>query len=582
VYSPLYPLRLGGTPIDDRRSEKILSFLLGQGLIGRRHTHPPEAPSLRTLQLVHTVEYLEKLHQPGSLVPIVGYDVGDDLQQRALEAQRLAVGGTRLATRLALQRGGLAFNLGGGFHHARPGAGRGFCIFNDVAVAIAAARDAGFLDPILVIDLDLHDGDGTRAAFANDPTVFTFSIHNRNWDLEPATASLSIELPGEVEDQTYLDTLHGELSRLVETVQPGLVYYLAGTDPAFDDRLGNWRISATGLLGRDRYVVEELESRLEDVPLVILLAGGYGNNTWRYTARFLAWLLADREIEPPSNEAATLARYRRLFETLTPRQFGGEESSASDGTWDISHQDIYGDLMGPKRSQRFLGYFSPHGVELALERSGFLDRLRQTGFSRPQVEFDLENPAGETVRIYGDPSHRDLLVEVRLRRDLRSVPKMRLLSLEWLLMQNPQARFTPDRKRLPGQNHPGLGLLSDMMALLVLISEKLQFDGISFVPSHYHLAIKGKRYLRFLKPEDEAWFGAVRDAVRGLSLRTATRAVEEGQLVDGENNPVAWRPMLMVIPLSARLRHLVGGSEYQTSLQALRDRYRFRLEAETG
>jgi hypothetical protein len=412
--------------------------------------------------------------------------------------------------------------------------------------------------------------------------VFTFSIHNRHWDLEPATASLSIELPGEVEDLTYLDVLERELSRLVETVQPRLVYYLAGTDPAFDDRLGNWRISAAGLLARDRFVVEELESRLEDVPLVILLAGGYGNNAWRYTARFLAWLLTGREIEPPSNAAATLTRYRRLFDRLTLRGFSREKSSVSERTWDISDQDIYGDLMGPKRSQRFLGHFSPHGVELALERIGFLDRLRQTGYPRPQVEFDLENPAGETVRIYSDPSHTELLVEVRLRRDLRSIPRMRLLSLEWLLMQNPQGQFTPDRNRLPGQKHPGLGLLSDMMALLVLISEQLRFDGVSFVPSHYHLANKGKRYLRFLKPEDEAWFGAVREAVRGLSLLSATRAVEEGRLVDLENKPVAWRPMLMVIPISARLRDLVEGSEYTTSLQALHDRYEFRLEAGTA
>jgi acetoin utilization deacetylase AcuC-like enzyme len=207
-----------------------------------------------------------------------------------------------LAARRAREHQRIALHLSGGLHHARPETGGGFCVFNDVAVAITALRADGFDRPVLVVDLDLHDGNGTRAAFAHDPTVFTFSIHNRHWDQEEAEASRSVELAGEVDDARYLETLRAELPPIVEELRPGMVFYLAGTDVAADDKLGNWRLTAAGILARDRFVLESFGGRRPDLPFVLTLAGGYGKQTWRYTARFLAWLIGGRAIEPPTGD----------------------------------------------------------------------------------------------------------------------------------------------------------------------------------------------------------------------------------------------------------------------------------------
>ena len=578
VYTPAYRVRLRQSLLDRHRAAKVLSYLHTEGLIGRRTPRKPEPASLKNLTWVHTDAYLDSLHTPGALTPIFGAPVPDDQHQTVLDAQRYAVGGTRHATELAIERQRTVVNLGGGFHHARPDAGRGFCIFNDVAVAIHEARRNGFEGRILVIDLDLHDGDGTRAVFAEDPSVFTFSIHNRHWDDEPAVSSLSIELPGEVDDSTYLESIRNHLPKLLRDFAPELVYYLAGTDPAADDPLGNWRITQQGMLERDRYVIETTRELRPDAATVILLAGGYGQRTWRYTARFLAWLLSGGEHEPPTEAELVVARYRRIFEHLRPEELTADGDEVGEGTWDFSAEDIYGDLMGPKRSTRLLGLYSQHGVELVLERSGFFDRLRELGYPRPYLDFDLEHPAGETVRIYGNSARRDLLIELRVRRDAKTVPGRQLLSLEWLLMQNPRETFATDRNPLPGQKHPGLGLLNDMMALLILICEQSDLEGMVFVPSHFHLAAKGRKYLRFLSTDDAAWYRAVRRAVTDLSLRRATQAVADGRIIDPNGEPVPWRPMPMLLPISDSLKERVDGDEYWQAIETAESAYCFTLK----
>ena len=509
VYSPLYRVDLGSTPVDVLRAERIIAFLLAYGLLNPKHLLRPEVATLWDLRLAHGRRYLEALRHPESLHEIVGSEVWPDLHRQALLAQRAAVGGTILATRRALGSHDTVFNLGGGFHHASRLQGKGFCIFNDVAVAIRRARQDGFNGKILVIDLDLHDGNGTREIFADDPSVFTLSIHNQTWDLNPAAASLAIELGAEIEDAEYLATLHEHIPRLLAEVQPGLVYYLAGTDPALDDRMGNWRISAAGLLARDRLVMNRIRQESGQTPTVVTLAGGYGKETWRYTARTLAWLASGRStIEPPSTAAITIARYRHLTGELRTSRNQARNGSADD--WGLTESDISGGIGGEARRSLFLGSYSHHAVELTLEWTGILDRLRQKGFAHPVVDIDLDNPGGHTIRVFADSRMIETLVELRVRRDRRSIPEFEVLNLEWLLLQNPRADFPTGRPRLPGQNHPGLGLMSDIMSLLVLICDQLHLDGIVFVPSQYHLAVQGSRFLRVLAPEAEGWIRALR------------------------------------------------------------------------
>jgi acetoin utilization deacetylase AcuC-like enzyme len=573
-FSPDYLVDLGGSPIDIHRSERILDFLLAERLLEASQVHNPVTASLWDLRIAHSAAYLDALRDPESLTSIVGVDVWPALHERALQAQRAATGGTLAAARAALQNERVAVNLGGGFHHAGIHSGKGFCIFNDVAVAIRRIRQEGFEKPILVIDLDLHDGNGTREIFAEDESVFTFSIHNRDWDEAAALASLSIALGDDVEDARYLEEIESTLPRLIRDVSPGLVFYLAGTDPAHDDRLGNWSIGAQGMLDRDRFVIEQTRSR-HGLPLVVLLAGGYGGDTWRYSARTFYWLLSGGSvIEPPTTEEVTLSRYRHLAHRL-----GGalDKPEPASDDWGLTEAELFGSLGVAGLEELFLGRLSQHEMELILEWTGILAHLRQMGFDYPTLSFDCGEVSGDTLRIFSDRGRKELLIELRVRYDRHSIPSMELLSLEWLLLQNPRSDFS-SRRPLPGQTYPGLGLLGEMASLLILICDRLRMDGLIFVPSHLHLAVKGKKYLRFVSPDDEAWFRAVYAAVADLPLAEASNAVARSRVVDASSGePAEWHPMSMVMPISDRLHDLVEGEAYETAVEEAGRNLRFEL-----
>ena len=344
VYSDGYQAPLPGGLHDAYRGEKILAWLAGQGLLrpgAVRHPHPA---SIHTLQRVHADAYLESLRGPEPFLRALGVAVDEATQDRVLAVQREMVGGTLLATRLALTTGRVTFNLGGGLHHAFADRAERFCFFNDVAAAIATERARGFRGRVLVVDLDLHDGDGVRSLFAEDETVHTCSIHNEtNEQVGPAAAATVIELGSGVGDETFLAKLRETLPPLLESFRPELVFYLAGADVAHDDRLGDWNLSADGILARDRLVVEQVAALPGSPPLVILLAGGYGTDAWRYPARLAAWIVAGRELPPPpTGEEATLERYRRLAATFSRRELTSDDED--DTGWSLSERDILGDL----------------------------------------------------------------------------------------------------------------------------------------------------------------------------------------------------------------------------------------------
>lgn len=571
VYSPQYRLEVPSVAADPLRGERILSFLGAAGLLGRRRVHLPEPATFQQLRRVHDEGYLDAVGRPGSLVPILGLDLPDPLPDRVLECQRAMAGGTLLAARLALASRGAAVNLGGGLHHAFAGHGERFCLFNDVAVAVAELRARGFAEPVLVVDLDLHDGDGNRAILTGDPLATTFSIHNRtNPEVATGERGIAVELGSGVEDGAYLAAVRERLPPLVAATRPGLAFYLAGCDPAHDDELGDWRISPAGLLERDRFVLGSLLAGERRVPTVVMLAGGYGPGAWRHSARSLSWLLTGRAIEPPSTEELTLARYRAVAAHLAPHELTGDPAHAPGDAagggaaddWGLEPEDLAA-AGGLRARSRFLGYYSPQGLELTLERAGLLERLRQRGFD-PRFEMDLDNPGGETLRLYGDRRRRELLIELRARIDRAAVPGLELLRVEWLLLQNPRAAFTPERPPLPGQRHPGLGILPDVMALLVLACDRLRLDGIVFVPAHYHTAVQGRRLLGFLEPAHEGLMRALAAALAGLPLAEASRAVEEGRVMDAATGrPLAWQPMAMLLPVSPRARERVETEDYE-------------------
>jgi len=553
VYHPDYRRSIPGVPLDALRGERILSFLVDRALVRRRDLSLPQPASVENLLRVHHADYLRRLDRPETVASIIGAPIGPEEARHAVELQRLEVGGTIQATRLALRFGGPVVHLGGGFHHAAPDRGMGFCIFNDVAVAIARLRARQFREPILVVDLDLHDGNGTRAAFATDPTVHTFSIHNAAWDDAPAVASTSLALGTGVGDREYLDALREALPPVIRSHRPGLVFYVAGCDPAADDALGDWRISPEGMLERDRFVLEQVRSLRGHVPVVVVLGGGYGGAAWRYSARFFGWMLDGRVVEPPDELGAALLRRRWIGALLGEAEPPGGRDWLD---WSLSEEDIG---LAPAPSEtRLLGRFTARDVERQLEEFGIFGQLRAQGYAAPVLELEPSSGLGETLRVYGDERRRELLVEIRMNRSRALVPGMELLVVEWLLLQNPRARFHPGRPPLPGQEHPGLGIFADIVAWLTTVCREAGLEGIGFRSSHFHIAALGRRYLRFLRPADEACFEALCRATDGLDLRDAATAIAEGRVVDRRTGePVRWADVPMVLPVGRRLRESI-------------------------
>ena len=159
-------------------------------------------------------------------------------------------------------------------------------------------------------------------------------------------------------------------------------------------------------------------------------------------------------------------------------------------------------------------------------------------------------------------------MELRAQRDTTSVKGMEVLRVEWLLLQNPRSTFTDRKPRLPGQEHPGLGMLKDASAFLVLACDRLGLDGVVFTPSHYHLAAQSKDYLRFVHPEDEARFRAFEEALDDLPLVEATRVADDGGLVDRESGvTVSWEPAPMILPVSEEAQERYLGEGYEEEVR---------------
>ena len=560
VYDARYQHGISGVPVDPMRGEKVVASLEDAGLLPRGVAEEPRAASLQNILRVHTQAYLEELQSGDALTRILGVPVPEVEAEDLVALHRLTVGGTIQATRQALWTGDTAVHVGGGYHHAMPDRGMGFCVFNDVAVTIARLRARGFIEKILVVDLDLHDGNGTRAIFAEDETVHTFSIHNDHWGDTDAVESTSIALGANVRDDAYLAALSESLPPVFAHMAPGLVIYLAGADPAGDDAIGNWKISAQGLFQRDRFVTALVRQARVPPPLVVLLAGGYGTRSWTHSARYLLWLASGREMDPPHEATLTLKRYRRLGDALAPRPTKRDD----DLLFSFDASDLAGIDPGLRGAPRYLGALTRAEIELHLERLGVLDRLRMRGFRRLRVDLDADDVKGHTLRIVCEDRGEELLIELRMRRSLSELPGFEVLVIEWLLLQDPRAEFTPKRPRLPGQQHPGLGLLYEVFGWLVLLCEHHRLDGVYFTAAHFHIAAQARRLARCPTPDTLARFDAFESALSALSLSSAARAILEDRLVnDTTGEPVSWMPLPIVVSASDRLRAHLSEVERQ-------------------
>ncbi len=252
---------------------RIREVLIEDGIAPASAFISPEPISRAALEAAHTPAYVEAITSL-ALSRAAKRRLGLPLSEALVRRTRAATGGTLLTARLALERG-LACNMAGGSHHAHPDHGAGFCVFNDVAVAIRALQREQSVKRVLVFDLDVHQGDGTAAFFAGDPSVFTCSIHcEANYPHHKAISDLDLGLPPNTGDDAYLALVHDTFETLLARVQPDLVFYNAGVDPHEDDALGQLALSDDGLMARDRHVIGACLKA--GVPLACVVGGGYG------------------------------------------------------------------------------------------------------------------------------------------------------------------------------------------------------------------------------------------------------------------------------------------------------------------
>jgi acetoin utilization deacetylase AcuC-like enzyme len=270
VHHPGYDLNLGDHVFPCQKFRLIEQALTNGGWFAEGDVLRPDPATDDDLLRVHEKDWVDALAN-GTLTmgQIIRLEVPYSSQMA--RGFRLMAGGTVLAARAALEHG-RAMNIGGGFHHAFPGHGEGFCAIHDVAVAIRALQASGAVRRAMVVDCDVHQGNGTAAIFAGDPTVFTISLHQlNNYPVEKPPSNIDVHLADGTGDAQYLDTLDTVLREARREFRPDMIFYIAGADPFFEDRLGGLALTIDGLRRRDELVFQTAGP----VPVCITLAGGY-------------------------------------------------------------------------------------------------------------------------------------------------------------------------------------------------------------------------------------------------------------------------------------------------------------------
>ncbi|NJP09635.1 MAG: histone deacetylase [Leptolyngbyaceae cyanobacterium RU_5_1] len=276
VYHPDYVVPLpDGHRFPMPKFQLLYERLLSDGVASPCQFHTPKRPPQEWIELVHTPDYVQA-YCTGTLDAKAQRRIGLPWSPVLVNRTCVAVGGTILTAQLALEHG-LACNTAGGTHHAFPSYGSGFCIFNDLAIAARLLRSLGLVQTVLIVDLDVHQGDGTALIFQDDPSVFTFSMHCEiNFPNTKQQSDLDVSLPEGMEDDDYLQTLADYLPDLLSQVKPDLVLYDAGVDPHLSDRLGKLALTDTGLFRREMQVLTTCVA--QGYPIACVIGGGYADD----------------------------------------------------------------------------------------------------------------------------------------------------------------------------------------------------------------------------------------------------------------------------------------------------------------
>jgi acetoin utilization deacetylase AcuC-like enzyme len=272
IYDDRYDLNLGAHVFPSQKYRLVHERLLQDAIASQEDFLKPAPASDEDILRVHSQDYLYKL-KTGSLTRAEVMRMEVPYSAELIEACWLAAGGSILSARRALEDG-FSANIGGGFHHAYPDHGEGFCVIHDVAVAIRKMQAEGAIERAMVVDTDVHQGNGTAAIFGGDETVFTMSIHQEhNYPYPKPPSTVDVNLPDGMGDADYLAILEKYLHRSFEEFSPQLLFYVAGADPYQEDQLGGLALTMEGLARRDALVLDYAQRN--QVPSAVTLAGGY-------------------------------------------------------------------------------------------------------------------------------------------------------------------------------------------------------------------------------------------------------------------------------------------------------------------
>ncbi|MGD8606159.1 MAG: histone deacetylase [Myxococcales bacterium] len=565
--------------VEVARGEMILGALAAEGLIRPKQVRPAPLAAVTDLARAHSEAYLDATARPEQLGRIFGLEAQLIDVDPILISQRRQVGGTVEAARwAALHEQRVAFNIGGGFHHAEPESGSGFCVYNDIATAIASLREDGFTARIAIVDLDYHQGNGNIVTFEEDETVLTYSVHGSVWSHVEAAADRQHLLPSGAGDAAYLSRLQETLPPALDEIQPRLIFYVAGNDVLASDRLGDFNLTRRGVLTRDCFVIDS--ARRHRSPVVVTLGGGYSDEAWRSSTDFIRWLLTDDATVTQEPQKSLFERYAQIAQELNPRDL-----QRASGEWKLTEADLMGDLTGPRyKGTRILDYYSQHGIEFAIEAYGVAEEIRNRGFRDLRLTVDPSDPERQHLTLHAKKGGAEyLLVDQVLRRVSRPAPEgldppdeLQFLYIEWMLLQNPTEDFSLRYPPWPGQDHPGLGTGEQMMHMLFQASKRLKLDGLAHHPSRYHIAFIGGGQCFFLEPKLQGRFEAIREALAALDLAEAAWKMERQEVRWKDGEPVTWIPEDIVVPASERLIAYLDSPAYQEPRMAALERARSR------
>jgi acetoin utilization deacetylase AcuC-like enzyme len=301
IYHPHYDLNLGPHVFPSQKFRLIAESLLAEKLADPADFLEPKPAADDDLLRVHTREWVTKL-KTGTLTASDVMKLEIPYSPELVEAVWLAAGGSILAAQSALHDG-FGCNIGGGFHHAYPNHGEGFCAIHDVAVAIRRLQHDNSIVRAIVVDTDVHHGNGTAAIFAKDPTVFTLSIHQENnYPAHKPPSTVDLHMDDRVDDAEYLDALLPAVEKALNEFRPDILFYIGGADPFCEDQLGGLSLTKKGLLERDRRVFKQARTR--NIPVVTTLAGGYARRVEDTVRIHINTVLAAREVAAAFRKSA--------------------------------------------------------------------------------------------------------------------------------------------------------------------------------------------------------------------------------------------------------------------------------------